>query len=79
MQKVQTCATSTTSPPPPPETLLLEIFTHNHRSIKKKKTFLTTAGVFFRLLAAFQAHLFIPILSAFDGVMEAHCEEALFE
>lgn len=76
MQKVQTC-TITTSPLPP-ETLLLEIFTHNHRSIKKK-TFLGTAGVFFRLLAAFQAHLFIPILSAFDGVMEAHCEEALFE
>lgn len=71
MQKVQTRAI-------PPKTLLLEIFTYNHHNIKKK-TFMRTAGVFLWLLAAFQAQLFIPILSAFDGVMEAHCGEALFE
>lgn len=35
--------------------------------------------VFSGLLAAFQAQLHISILSAFDGVMEAHCGEALFE
>lgn len=63
--------------PPPPKMLLLEIFTHNHHSIKKQ-TFMRAAGVFLWLLAAFQAQLCISILSAFDGVMEAHCVEALW-
>lgn len=63
---------------PPPKMLLVEIFTHNHPSIKKQ-TFMRAAGVFLWLLAAFQAQLCISILSAFDGVMEAHCVEALFE